>query len=184
MKFRFALAAVLRVRHIREDQQHTCCWPQMSSANRIRRQLAAVEQDQSQRRTMVSEQIATGIWGAELQFDSDCQRQSKILRERILLQLQEATKRAGQEREKYLSLRRDRPCHGNAARQRPAAISKAKSEEESNLGWMKFTCCPADERNRVCLATRQHLPGSRGAATSIPSARVGVGLNSTVFADS
>jgi flagellar export protein FliJ len=43
-----------------------------------------------------------------LQFDSDCRRQLKILRDRILLQLQEAGKRAGQEREKYLLLRLER----------------------------------------------------------------------------
>jgi flagellar export protein FliJ len=108
MKFRFALAAVLRVRHIREDQQRNLLLAANVECDRIRRQLAAVEQDQSQRSAMVSRQIATGIWGAELQFDSDCRRQAKILRERILLQLQEATKHAGQEREKYLSLRRDR----------------------------------------------------------------------------
>ncbi len=57
---------------------------------------------------MISQQIAAGISGAELQFDSDCRRQAKILRNQILLQLQEAGKRAGQEREKYFLLRRER----------------------------------------------------------------------------
>jgi flagellar export protein FliJ len=108
MRFRFALEAVLRVRRIREDQQRNLLLAANAECDRIRRQLAAVEQDESQRRAMVSQQIASGIWGAELKFDSDCRRQTKILRERILLQLQEAGKRAGQEREKYLSLRRDR----------------------------------------------------------------------------
>ncbi len=108
MRFRFALDAVLRIRRIREDQQRNLLLAANIECDRMRSQLAAVEQDQSQRTAMVSQQIATGIWGAELQFEGDCRRQAKILRDHILLQLQEATKRAGQERAKYLLLRRDR----------------------------------------------------------------------------
>jgi flagellar export protein FliJ len=108
MRFRFALDAVLRIHRIREDQQRNLLLAANIDCDRLRSQLAAVEQDQSQRRAMVSQQISAGIWGAELQFDSDCMRQAKTLRDQILLQLQEATKRAGQERAKYLSLRRDR----------------------------------------------------------------------------
>ena len=108
MRFRFGLEAVLRIRRIREDQQRTLLLAANVECDRIRLQLAAVEQDQFQRSTMVSQQIATGLWGAELQFDSDCRQQTKILRDRILLQLQEASQRVGREREKYLSLRRDR----------------------------------------------------------------------------
>jgi len=108
MRFRFALEAVLHVRRISEDQQRNLLLAANIECDRMRSQLAAVEQDQSRRRAMVSQQIATGIWGAELQFDIDCRRQAKILRDQILVQLQAATKRAGQEREKYLLLRRER----------------------------------------------------------------------------
>lgn len=108
MSFRFALEAVLHVRRIREEQQRNLLLAATAECDRLRRQLAAVEQDRSERRAMVLQQIATGAWGAELQFDSDCRRQAKILRDQMLLQLQEATKRAGQEREKHLLLRRDR----------------------------------------------------------------------------
>jgi hypothetical protein len=47
------------------------------------------------------------------------------------------------------------------------------------LGWMKFTCCPADGRNRICLATRQHLPGQprTGLLNSIGKSRYWLEFN-------
>ncbi len=86
----------------------TCCWPPMLNATAYAGSLPRWNKISLSEEPWFPQQIATGIWGAELQFDSDCQRQSNILRERILLQLQEATKRVRQEREKYLSLRQDR----------------------------------------------------------------------------
>jgi flagellar export protein FliJ len=108
MSFHFALEAVLRIRRIREDQQRNLLLAANIECDRLRSQLAAVEQDQARQRAMISQQIATGISGAELQFDSVCRRQAKILRNQILVQLQAASKHAAQEREKYFLLRRER----------------------------------------------------------------------------
>jgi flagellar protein FliJ len=108
MRFRFALEDVLRIRRIREDQQRNLLLAANAECDRIRRQLGAVEQDQSQRRAIVAQQIASGLWGAELQFDHDCRRQAKILRDQMLGQLEQAMRRTADEREKYLRLRRDR----------------------------------------------------------------------------
>ena len=108
MKFQFALEAVLRVRSIREDQQRSLLLAANAECDRLRGQLDAIEQDHARRRAMVSAQMASGMGGAELQYDAECRRQAQMLRNRILADLEQARKRALQENEKYLSLRRDR----------------------------------------------------------------------------
>ena len=108
MRFHFALEVALRIRRIREEQQRNQVLAANRECDRTRGLLAAVEQDRSRRRATVAQHIASGLWGVELQFESECQRQAEILRDRILLQLLAADRRARQEQEKYLLLRRDR----------------------------------------------------------------------------
>ncbi len=108
MRFHFALEAVLRVRSIREDQQRNRLLAANAECDRLRSQLDAIEQDHARRKAMVSAQMISGMWGAELQYDAECRRQAQTLRARVLVDLEQAGKRARQENEKYLSLRRDR----------------------------------------------------------------------------
>lgn len=108
MKFYFALEAALRIRRIREDQQRNLLLAANIECDRLRSQLAAVEQEQARRNAMAVQQIAAGTWGAELQFDGACRKQARILQDQISLQLLEAGKRARHQHEKYLWLRRER----------------------------------------------------------------------------
>ncbi len=108
MKFYFALEAALRIRHIREDQQRNLLVAANIECDRLRSQLAALDEEQARRNAMAAQQIAAGIWGAELQFDGGCRKQARILQDRISIQLLEAAKRARQQHEKYLRLRLER----------------------------------------------------------------------------
>ena len=183
MNFRFALEAALRIRRIREDQQRNLLLAANIECDRLRSQLAAVDEEQARRNAMAAQQIAAGIRGAELQFDGECRKQAKILQDRISLQLLEAA-----QARPAASTRSIFGCAGNAAPSRhcataPGNNSSASSAEENSRCSMRITCCSTDERNRACLTTRQHLPGRRGAAARISSAGLGFDLNSVVSAD-
>jgi len=108
MKFHFALETLLRIRRIREDHQRALLLAANAQEERLRQQLAILEQVHSERAYIVSRQASEGVLAAELQFDSDCRAQAEILHRLMQAELQKATVRAQRELDKYLAQRRDR----------------------------------------------------------------------------
>lgn len=151
MGFHFALEKVLRVRRLREEQQRNLLLAANAQCERLRRQLAAMERDRLQRGALLSQQLTSGLRGAELRFEEDCRRQADLLRDHLLNQLQRVLRQAEQERTKYLRLRRDH-----------RAIEALRDSARQ-----RFEC---EERRREQLALDEaHLLFGRQAEHNLPS---------------
>lgn len=108
MRFRFPLEAVLRVRRIREEQQRGVLLAANAQAERLRQQLAGLEQALAAQALRRARALAVGASGAELQFETGCRQQAMTLRRQLQQQLHEAGLRRQQAQEQFLTLRRDR----------------------------------------------------------------------------
>jgi flagellar export protein FliJ len=108
MKARFSLDPLLRVRQIREEQQRSTLLIAHAAVERIRRQLATLDEALTARERQRRQTLTAGVAAAELQIDAGWREQALAAREHMVHELQQACSQLEQERERYFARRRDR----------------------------------------------------------------------------